>query len=173
MEFEPLLGENTGHFIAMLASTQVKSALSCMDVYEVSVNFNDAQHGGDRRKKSQQCPLSRNGRSKTFFSAGRGFGNLGRSKLSNAFIGLNLSIGLSMSVQTLGLAAMVGVSGNQHPWARSKALLGSICSIERSRVNELQNPEPEKPLAPHWRVSCHRMKHILVGWDRLPKQFSQ
>jgi hypothetical protein len=31
--------------------------LRCMDVYEVAVNFADSTHGGDRRKKSQQCPL--------------------------------------------------------------------------------------------------------------------
>jgi hypothetical protein len=31
--------------------------LRCMDVYEVAVNFADSAHGGDRRKKSQQCPL--------------------------------------------------------------------------------------------------------------------
>ena len=26
-----------------------------LDVYEVALNFADAVHGGDRRKKSQQC----------------------------------------------------------------------------------------------------------------------
>lgn len=29
--------------------------LSVMDVYEVSLNYCDFQHGGDRRKRSQQC----------------------------------------------------------------------------------------------------------------------
>ncbi|CAJ1431132.1 unnamed protein product, partial [Effrenium voratum] len=38
------------------------------------------------------------------------------------------------------------------PWTRSKALLGSITGIERARVCELANPEPDRPLAPHWRV---------------------
>ena len=28
-----------------------------LDVYEVALNFADAVHGGDRRKKSQQCPF--------------------------------------------------------------------------------------------------------------------
>ena len=43
-----------------------------------------------------------------------------------------------------------------NPWMKSKALLGSLSNIERTRVSELQNPEPEKPLAPHWRAwnSC-------------------
>ena len=33
-------------------------------------------------------------------------------------------------------------------------MLGSINAIERSRVNELQNPEDDRPLAAHWRVPC-------------------
>ena len=28
-----------------------------MDVYEIALNYTDAQHQGDRRKKSQQCIL--------------------------------------------------------------------------------------------------------------------
>ncbi|CAL1127223.1 unnamed protein product [Cladocopium goreaui] len=50
-----------------------------------------------------------------------------------------------------GIAGIVGIQGS-HPWLRSKAMLGSIVNIQRDRVSELQNPEPEKPLAPHWRV---------------------
>ena len=49
---------------------------------------------------------------------------------------------------------MVGVQG-AHPWLRSKALLGSIAGITRDRVNELQNPQPNQPLAAHFRVSSH------------------
>ncbi|CAL1130517.1 unnamed protein product [Cladocopium goreaui] len=52
-----------------------------------------------------------------------------------------------------GLAAMVSQgASNTNVWAKSRALLGSISGVERARVNELVNPEPEKPLAPHWRV---------------------
>ena len=40
-------------------------------------------------------------------------------------------------------------------FAKSKALLGSINGIERSRVQDLCNPEPDKALAPHWRVLGH------------------
>ncbi|CAL1138958.1 unnamed protein product [Cladocopium goreaui] len=63
-----------------------------------------------------------------------------------------------------GMASMVAVHGSPL-WSRSKALLGSISNIERSRVNELQNPEPEKPLAPHWRVQQRGVaatKNILL-----------
>ena len=35
---------------------------------------------------------------------------------------------------------------------RSKALLGTISNVERSRVADLQNPDPDRQLAPHWRV---------------------
>ena len=31
-------------------------------------------------------------------------------------------------------------------------MLGAITGIERARVNELANPEEDRPLAPHWRV---------------------
>ena len=46
---------------------------------------------------------------------------------------------------------MVSVHGGA-PWSKSRALLGSISNVDRARVNELVNPEPERPLAPHWRV---------------------
>ncbi|CAK9097690.1 unnamed protein product, partial [Durusdinium trenchii] len=78
--------------------------LGCMDVYEVSLNYADAQHSGDKRKKSQQC-----------------------------------------------IAALCGHTTNA-AFSKSKALLGSIEGIERTRVTDLQNPDPEHSLAPHWRV---------------------
>ena len=28
-----------------------------LDIYEIAVNFNDAQHQGDKRKRSQQCSM--------------------------------------------------------------------------------------------------------------------
>lgn len=37
-------------------------------------------------------------------------------------------------------------------FAKSKALLGSIGGINRARVQDLQNPDPDKALPPHWRV---------------------
>ncbi|CAK9075749.1 unnamed protein product [Durusdinium trenchii] len=76
-------------------------------------------------------------------------------------------------------------------FTKSKALLGSICDIERSRVGELQNPDPERSLAPHWRVQQRGIsatsgiiKHLLEGvssnaqqpvlvCDLLPNRFSE
>ena len=42
--------------------------------------------------------------------------------------------------------------GTSPAWQRSRALLGSINNIPRSRVQDLQNPDTDHPLAPHWRV---------------------
>ena len=41
--------------------------------------------------------------------------------------------------------------------------VGSITSIPRSRVRELQNPEKDRPLAPHWRVSWHGYSYNFQG----------
>ena len=38
------------------------------------------------------------------------------------------------------------------PMLKSRALLGSISDVERARVMDLQNPEPDRPLAAHFRV---------------------
>ena len=51
-----------------------------------------------------------------------------------------------------GLASVCN-SHEKVPWAKSKALLGSLTGLQRSRVSELINPEPDRPLAPHWRAS--------------------
>ena len=79
----------------------------------------------------------------------------------------------------VGLAAMVSQgASNTNVWAKSRALLGSISGVERARVNELVNPEPEKPLAPHWRVpwtlkqytcssSSHEQLTIVLGFNIL------
>lgn len=37
---------------------------------------------------------------------------------------------------------------------KSRASLGAITAIDRTRVNELQNPEEDRPLAAHFRASC-------------------
>ena len=69
-------------------------------------------------------------------------------------------------------------ASNTNVWAKSRALLGSISGVERARVNELVNPEPEKPLAPHWRVpwtlkqytcssSSHEQLTIVLGFNIL------
>ena len=51
-----------------------------------------------------------------------------------------------------GMAAISASTWNNAAFSKSKALLGSICDVERSRVSELQNPDPERSLAPHWRA---------------------
>ena len=60
---------------------------------------------------------------------------------------------------------MVSVHGGA-PWSKSRALLGSIANIERGRVNELVNPEPDRPLSPHWRASSLRYSiYFFVGYN--------
>lgn len=51
-----------------------------------------------------------------------------------------------------GLAG-TGPAHKQHGWARSRALLGSIGNIPRARVMELNNPDQDRPLAPHFRAA--------------------
>ena len=53
------------------------------------------------------------------------------------------------------ISGLAGISGHHQNVAfqKSKALQGVISGIPRSRVNELVNPDPERPLAPAWRVS--------------------
>lgn len=53
------------------------------------------------------------------------------------------------------IPGLAGVSGSNHSavsFSKSKALLGTISNVDRARVSELQNPDPDKVLAPHWRV---------------------
>lgn len=63
-----------------------------------------------------------------------------------------------------GLASVCN-SHDKVPWAKSKALLGSLTGLVRSRVNELQNPDPEKPLAPHWRAPCLDNSDLSFGFQ--------
>ncbi|CAL1145308.1 unnamed protein product [Cladocopium goreaui] len=45
------------------------------------------------------------------------------------------------------------LSGNRvNEFNKSKAALGSITAVDRSRVSDLQNPDEDKPLAAHFRV---------------------
>ena len=92
-------------------------------MHELSLVYADNVHGGDKRKTSQQC-------------------------FSVAQITDNENCHEKSILRGLALT-----SGLRKEFARSRAFLGSITSIQRSRVGELQNPEEDKPLAPHWRVS--------------------
>ncbi|CAK9076978.1 unnamed protein product [Durusdinium trenchii] len=76
--------------------------------------------------------------------------------------------------QTAGIASMAGTSPT---WQRSRSLLGSLNGIPRSRVQDLQNPDPDHPLAPHWRVQQRGIKAttqiiagLLEGVVTTPKQ---
>lgn len=61
-----------------------------------------------------------------------------------------------------GLALTCG-SHKQVEFLKSTALLGSITSVDRSRVCDLQNPEEDRPLAPHWRVPFLNMAITLCS----------
>ncbi|CAL1161037.1 unnamed protein product [Cladocopium goreaui] len=37
-------------------------------------------------------------------------------------------------------------------WSKSRMMLGSLTGIDRARVTDLQNPDDDRPLAPHFRV---------------------
>ena len=134
-----------------------------MDVYEVAVNFADSAHQGDKRKKSQQC-------NPTYIS-----------KTCSVFICVSLCLRVCLGALSIflfqivlrsveGMAAMVSVHGGGQ-WVKSKALLGSISGIERSRVNELVNPEPDRPLAPHWRAPLAKecfFEFLLLDFNHIP-----
>ena len=64
-----------------------------------------------------------------------------------------------------GLAAL---GGHHHELAfqKSKALLGVVQGVERARVCDLNNPDPERPLTPAWRVSWHQRPKKPQGGSR-------
>ena len=47
-----------GSFEKFLKFFDIHPTQRALDTYEIAVNFTDAQHQGDRRKKSQQCFLA-------------------------------------------------------------------------------------------------------------------
>ncbi|CAK9010913.1 Uncharacterized protein SCF082_LOCUS10871 [Durusdinium trenchii] len=87
--------------------------------------------------------------------------------------------------------AAICASWNSAAFVKSKALLGSICDVARSRVVDLVNPDPERALAPHWRVQQRGVQataailknlvegvatqspHPLLVVDLLPSRFSE
>ena len=61
---------------------------------------------------------------------------------------------ITIPMNQLHLTGMAGVGTHASvAFAKSKALLGSISGVERSRVQDLQNPDGDRPLAPHYRVA--------------------
>jgi|OrbCmetagenome_4_1107370.scaffolds.fasta_scaffold274410_1 hypothetical protein len=55
-------------------------------------------------------------------------------------------------ILALGLAAVASGLVDA-PFQRSRALGGSIQGVDRARVVDLVNPDPDRALAPHWRAS--------------------
>lgn len=108
------------------SSLPCETANRSMDAYEISITFADSGHGGDKRKTSQQCTLSR------------------LSWVYTCHIVIDTAF-------MQGLAA-VGGGHKQHGFAKSKALRGAMNNIPRARVMELTNPEVDRPLAAHFRV---------------------
>ena len=65
-----------------------------------------------------------------------------------------------------GMAGMATHANS--PWSKSRALRGTLDGVERSRVQDLQNPDPEKALAPHWRVSKLQIWHYFSSFSFKP-----
>ena len=51
-------------------------------------------------------------------------------------------------------------------FGKSRVMLGSISNVDRARVNALQNPDDDRPLAAHFRVSWFNIAaiFIILGW---------
>ncbi|CAK9016868.1 unnamed protein product [Durusdinium trenchii] len=90
-----------------------------------------------------------------------------------------VTLGQSVGTGNPNTLSLAGVSGSHHTIAfmKSKSLLGTISGVERSRVSELQNPDPDKQLAPHWRVQQRGISatkdvllKILDGMNECDKQ---
>lgn len=107
-------------------------AFQGFDVHEVALSYNISSHQGDRRKTSQHCTV-----------VGNPFWN--QNMLSaNPHLEKHVDFGPGI------FALFSGHKVNE--FSKSRASLGSITAVDRSRVSELQNPEEDKPLAAHWRV---------------------
>ena len=70
-------------------------------------------------------------------------------------------------MQLTGLGAIAGTheKNSSVPFLKSKGFLGSISGVDRARVMELVNPEPDRPLAAHFRAACLRSALFLVIVD--------
>ncbi|CAL1148298.1 unnamed protein product [Cladocopium goreaui] len=77
-------------------------------------------------------------------------------------LAIDEAVNLAQSVASgnANTVSLAGVSGNHSAIAftKSKALLGSVSGVERARVQDLQNPDVDKALAPHWRVQQRGIK---------------
>lgn len=70
-------------------------------------------------------------------------------------------------MQFTGLGAIAGTheKNSSVPFLKSKGFLGSISGVDRARVMDLVNPEPDRPLAAHFRAACPRIALFFVPVD--------
>lgn len=122
-----------------------------MDTWEISLVFKDVEHSGDRRKQSQQCSLTQ--LINIYFSLPTIYFLAKPKGLSVVNINYKQYPKNPFATPFLHSAGMAGMATHANsPWPRSRALRGTLSGVERARVQDLQNPDPEKALAPHWRV---------------------
>jgi len=71
------------------------------------------------------------------------------------------------AMQFTGLGAIAGTheKNSSVPFLKSKGFLGSISGVDRARVMDLVNPEPDRPLAAHFRAACPRIALFFVPVD--------
>lgn len=161
-----------------------------MDVYEIALNFQDSSHQGDRRKKSQQCFLVYDlgwiRHPSMILTLDFIIGNsqcqtvppllwwgfpkdpniiLAQRRPKQWFHNMSYLSSKHFSPKQSPDQGLAGVSSGQTnvAFSHSKSLLGTISGVERSRVQELQNPDPDKALAPHWRVTG-LLSHVFKKW---------
>ena len=53
-----------------------------------------------------------------------------------------------------GWFCVANLHTKQSAWQRSKACLGPIGPVDRIRVADMANPDPERPLSPGHRATC-------------------
>ena len=123
------LAQNSG----IRACSQVRSC----EAVDVTVNFRDSQHGGDKRKKCQQgCPIA------VFMSC--------------AFSSTHSAHGLIDEHCALIPGLIVTSSLHKHTagFTKSKAMLGAIGPCTRARVADLWRDDADTPPNPQQRVTC-------------------
>lgn len=114
-------------------TTFTRLSSRAMDIFEVSINYADSTHGGDRRKTSQQCIFHAHG------------GHCIDTQPLEAHIPCPLSLPrygchLCLNLEQRGFLEVEG-----------PARVDLRCG-EKQSLSELQNPDPERSLAPHWRA---------------------
>ena len=113
-----------------------------MDIHDIHVMFRDAQHAGDKRRRSHNC-------------------------LWNALEDMHAA--LSCCLQALGviyyhiscpgIGAVSLVNKTSFAFKTSNAMSGIVGPVERSRVCELWSDDNERPCSPAHSVACLIPRH--------------